>query len=222
MSDYFIPRKTKIKTIFVKGLTASDLIWLVLGAGAVALLCVSGMMPLIIMGVVLALLVLLGMMKDSAGDRKYESFIWYFRFLAYSKKYATVLEKGYVEMKRLVPYTGVLEDRFIDYGNYVASVIEIMPVEFGLLGAEAQNMLMNNFSNALRRIGTQNSGSLISFEKPLIFDNYIDNEIEKYDQLVANVERGTFSQEELEAREPVFNSRGETLEYPYSRRKWGR
>ena len=213
MGEYFIPRKTKIKTIFVKGLTASDLIWLILGAGAVALLCVSGMMPLIIMGVILALLVVVGMLKDSAGDRKYESFIWYFRFLAYSKKYATKLEKGYVEMKRLIPYNGVLEDRFIDYGNYVASVIEIMPVEFGLLGAEAQNMLINNFANALRRIGTQNSGSLVSFEKPLIFDNYIDNEIEKYDQLVANVERGTFSQEELEAREPVFNSRGQTLEY---------
>ena len=96
MGEYFIPRKTKIKTIFVKGLTASDLIWLILGAGAVALLCVSGMMPLIIMGVILALLVVVGMLKDSAGDRKYESFIWYFRFLAYSKKYATKLEKGYV------------------------------------------------------------------------------------------------------------------------------
>ncbi len=213
MGDYFIPRKTKIKTIFVKGLTSTDLIWLIIGAGVVALLFSSGMIPLMVLGAAIAFLVLVGMIKDSAGDRKYESFVWYLRFLAYSKKYTKHFEKGSVEMSRLVPYTGILEDKFINYGNYVASVIEIMPVEFGLLGPEAQNMLINNFANALRRIGTQNSGSLISFEKPLMFDNYIDNEIEKYDELSKNVERGTFSSDELEAREAVFKSRGQTLEY---------
>ena len=213
MGEYFIPRKTRIKTIFIKSLTGSDIIWLVLGVGAVAILLISGLLPLMVLGGIVALIVLFGMLKDSAGDRKYESFIWYFRFMAYSKKYAKAFEKGYVEMTRLVPYVGVLDDKFIDYGNYVASVIEIMPVEFGLLGAETQSMLINNFANALRRIGTQNTGSLVAFEKPLLFDKYIDNEIEKYDQLVSNVERGTFSQEELEAREPVFKSRGQMLEY---------
>ncbi len=213
MGDYFIPRKTKIKTIFIKGLTSSDLIWLILGCGTTALLFSSGMWILMGLGGFMALLVIIGMTKDVAGDRRYESFIWYFRFLAYPKKYAKRLEKGCVEMTMLVPYQGIVDDKFIDYGNYVASVIEIMPVEFGLLGPEAQTMLINNLANALRRIGPQNSGSLISFEKPIIFDNYIDNEIEKYDQLVKNVERGSFTQEELEAREPVFNSRGQILEY---------
>ena len=154
MGDYFIPRKTKIKTIFVKGLTSSDLIWLIIGAGAVALLFSSGLIPLMILGAIIAIIVLFGMMKDTAGDRKYESFIWYFRFFAYAKKYAKKLEKGYVEMTRLVPYVGVAEDKFIDYGSYVASVIEIMPVEFGLLGAEAQTMLINNFANNLKAIGS--------------------------------------------------------------------
>lgn len=213
MGEYFIPRKTKIKTIFIKGLTSSDLIWLILGGTAVALLFASQMIPLMILGGILAFLLILGMLRDVAGDRKYESFIWYFRFLAYSKKYAKTLEKGYVEMTRLVPYTGVLDDKFIDYGNYVASVIEVMPVEFGLLGPEAQIMLVNNLANALRRIGPQNSGSLISFEKPLMFDKYIDNEIERYDELAKNVDRGSFSPEELEAREAVFKSRGQMLEY---------
>ncbi len=213
MGEYLIPRKTKIKTVFLKGLTSTDLIWLIFGAGIVGLLFASQMIPLMVLGGAVAFLVIIGMMKDISGDRKYESFLWYFRFLAYPKKYAKVLEKGYVEMARLVPYVGVLEDKFIDYGNYVATVIEIMPVEFGLLGPEAQTMLVNNMANALRRIGPQNSGSLISFEKPLMFDKYIDNEINKYDELVKNVERGSFSQEELEAREAVFNSRGQLLEY---------
>ena len=213
MNEYFIPRKTRIKTIFVKGLTATDIIWLVLGGAATVLLIASRMIPLMVLGAVVALIVVYGMLKDIGGDRHYESFVWYFRFLAYPKKYAKVVEKGYVEMTRLVPYEGILDDKFIDYGTYVASVVEIMPVEFSLLGPEARTMLVNNFANALRRISSQYSGSLISFEKPLLFDNYVDNEIEKYDELVRNVERGSFTQEELEAREPVFNSRGLMLEY---------
>ena len=213
MGEYFIPRKTKIKTVFIKGLTSSDLIWLVFGIGATVLLFVSQMIPLMVLGGVVGFLVIIGMTKDIAGDRRYESFIWYFRFLAYPKKYAKALEKGYVEMSRLAPYLGTADDKFIDYGNYFASVIEIMPVEFWLLGPEAQTMLINNMANALRRIGSQHSGSLIAFEKPILFDNYIDNEIQKYDELVKNVDRGVFSQEELEAREPVFRSRGQMLEY---------
>ena len=213
MGEYFIPRKTKIKTVFIKGLTSSDLIWLVFGIGATVLLFVSQMIPLMVLGGGVGFLVIIGMTKDIAGDRRYESFIWYFRFLAYPKKYAKALEKGYVEMSRLAPYLGTADDKFIDYGNYFASVIEIMPVEFWLLGPEAQTMLINNMANALRRIGSQHSGSLIAFEKPILFDNYIDNEIQKYDELVKNVDRGVFSQEELEAREPVFRSRGQMLEY---------
>ncbi len=213
MGEYFIPRKTKIKTVFIKGLTTSDIIWLVLGAAAAGLMFASGMIPLMLLGGVVAIIVIFGILRDVSGERKYESFIWYFRFLAYPKKYAKQLEKGYVEMTRLVPYSGILDDKFIDYGSYVASVIEIQPVEFGLLGPEAQTMLVNNMANAMRRIGPQNSGSLIAFEKPIVFDDYIDNEIEKYDQLVHNVEIGSFSQEELEAREPVFSSRATALEY---------
>lgn len=213
MASYFIPRRTKIKTVFLKGLTSSDLIWLICGVGVVVLLFMTKQIPLMIVGVAAALLVIVGMGKDSAGDRVYSSFSWYLRFVAYSKKFSKSAERGYVEMQKLVPYTGVFDDRFIDYGNYFASVIEIQPVEFGLLGNESQMMLINNFANALRRVGSANVGSLISFEKPLLFDRYIDSEINKYEMLQKNVQRGVLTQAELEAREVIFNERGATLEF---------
>lgn len=213
MGEYFIPRRTKIKTVFIKGLTSSDLIWLVAGAILAGLCFASGMIPTMILGFVIAIIVVAGMLKDSAGDRMYSSYFWYFRFLAYPKKYSKKLEKGFTEVAHIVPYTGITDDKYIDYGNYRASVIEIHPVEFALLGKESQTMLVNNFANALRRVGTANVGSLVAFEKPLLFDQYLDNEINKYEALVQNVERGIFSQEELSAREAVFNDRGATLEF---------
>ena len=213
MNEYFIPRKTKIKTVFVKGLTSSDIIWLVIGCGAVAMLFISGLIPLIILGVGVAFFVLVGMMKDSAGERTYSSYFWWFRFLAYPKKYAKKMARGTTEIARLIPYSGVLDDRFIDYGNYYASVIEIHPVEFTLLGQESQMMIINSFANALRRVGTNHLGSLIAFEKPILFDRYIDTEVEKYEALVKNMENGFSSPEEVEAREMIFNDRGSTLEF---------
>ena len=213
MASYFIPRRTKVKTVFLKGLTSGDLIWLVLGVGVVVLMFMTGLIPMMVLGGAVALLIIVGMGRDSAGDRIYASFPWYLRFLAYSKKYAKAAERGWVEMQKLIPYNGVYDDRFIDYGNYYASVIEIQSVEFGLLGNESQTMLINNFANALRRIGSANTASLISFEKPLLFDRYIDNEISKYETLLGNVKRGVLTQAELEAREVIFNERGATLEF---------
>lgn len=213
MGEYFIPRKTKIKTVFVKGLTSGDLIWLVVGAVLAGLCFASGLIPLFFLGGAVALFVIVGMTKDSAGDRMYSSYFWYYRFLAYPKKYAKKIDRGYVEINRLIPYQGLIDDKYIDYGNYHATVVEISPVEFGLLGNETQMSLINNFANALRRIGTNNVGSLVSFEKPMLLDRYINNEIEKYEALSRNVERGTFTAEELAAREVIFNDRGNTLEF---------
>jgi type IV secretory pathway VirB4 component len=211
--QYYIPRRTKVKTVFIKGLTSTDLIWLAIGAVSTVLLFMSSLWYLMIAGAAMAILTLAGMSKDSAGDRMYSSFIWYFRFFAYSKKFSKKIERGHMEMKNLIPYVGIVDDGFIDYEGYYAVVVGISPVEFGLLGQEAQMMLVNSFANALRRVTIQQSASLIAFEKPLVFDNYIDNEISKYEQMVKNVQLGVLSSEELSAREAIFNERGTTLEY---------
>jgi hypothetical protein len=47
----------------------------------------------------------------------------------------------------------------------------------------------------------------------MILDRYIDYEIEKYDGLVKNLENGVLTEQELGAREIVFNERGTLLEY---------
>jgi ABC-type dipeptide/oligopeptide/nickel transport system ATPase component len=212
-ASYFIPRKTKVKTVFIKGLTSSDLIWLMLGGGATAGLFFGKNIIFYILGIVLALVTLLGMIKESDGARRYESFVWYFRFAAYSKKFSKRKEKGFKDITEIVPYTGVTDDKFINFNEYFASVIEFQPMEFGLLGNESQQMLINAFANALRRLGTTHSGSIMSFEKPFVFDKFIENEISKYEQLVTNVKAGVMTEDELATREIIFNERGSLLEY---------
>jgi hypothetical protein len=214
MATYYIPRKTKVKTVFVKGLTSSDLIWLVFGAIVAAVFVFAGEMVFYLLALVVALFVLIGMGKSADGSRVYESIPGYFRFMAYGKKFSKRSEKGYEDITKIVPYSAITDDKFINYGDsYYAGVIEVMPVEFGLLGKEAQAMLINGFSNALRRVSRNLSGSLVAFEKPLTFDKYIDKEISKYEEMIENVKRGTLNDEELAAREIIFSERGALLEY---------
>jgi hypothetical protein len=113
----------------------------------------------------------------------------------------------------IIPYTGIKENRFIDYGNYLGAVIEIKPIEFGLLDAMKQDMVINNVANALRRLGANQNASLIRLETGMILDRYIDYEIEKYDAMTKNLEMGGISEDELDAREVIFNERGMMLEY---------
>ncbi|MDR1917408.1 MAG: DUF87 domain-containing protein [Christensenellaceae bacterium] len=213
MAQYFIPRRTRVKTVFWKGLTGSDIGWLALGVGATAGIASGGSIIFYVLAVVVALFALIGMVKESDGSRRYESYVWYFRFFAYSKKYSKSYVPGYRDMTEIVPYSGIVDDKFIDYNGYFATVIEFKPVEFGLLGEAAQDMIVNAFANALRRIALTQSASLMSFEKPFVFDKYIDNEINKYEQLVNNVKAGAMTEAELEAREVVFAERGSVLEY---------
>ncbi|MDR0384173.1 MAG: DUF87 domain-containing protein [Christensenellaceae bacterium] len=212
--QYLIPRKTRVKTVFVKGLTSTDLFWLVGGGGSAVACFFSGLWPIYILGGILALITIIGILRGSDGERKYSSIPGYLRFIAYSKKFSKKNIKGYMPMSALKPYEKIIDDgRFIDFGGYYAGVIEISPVEFGLLGAESQVMLINSFSNAIRRLNITQSASLVSFERPLVFDKYIDNEIDKYEELKRTVARGAMSSEELASREIVFNERGLLLEY---------
>lgn len=213
MASYFIPRRTKVKAVFWKGLTGSDIFWVGLGAGATGGVATGGSWPFYLLAVILGGMTALGLIKESDGSRRYESFIWYFRFFAYAKKYAKVYAPGYRPMAEIVPFNGVVDDKFIDYNGYFGTVIEFKPMEFGLLGQESQDMVVNAFANALRRISLTQSASLMSFEKPFVFDKYIDNEISKYEQLVNNVKTGAMTDEELTAREIVFEERGAMLEW---------
>jgi len=47
----------------------------------------------------------------------------------------------------------------------------------------------------------------------MMLDKYIDYEIEKYESVIRNVELGSLTESELDAREVVFNERGAMLEY---------
>jgi hypothetical protein len=220
MDDYrspprFIPRRTRVKTEFVKGVTGGDLAYIGTGMGVTFLVGVSGLGPW--NGIMLAILVFglfgIGFLKTN-DTRLFLTSVAWFRFLAYTKKYAKLPGAGYKDIfARLVPYKGIKDNVFIDFVDYSGIVVEIQPIEFMLLEPMRQDGVVNTIADALRRLGPNQHASLIRLERALVLDKYIDYEVEKYEAVIRNVELGVLTEEELDAREVVFNERGALLEY---------
>jgi len=209
----YIPRKTKIKTEFVKGITGADLFWLGGGIGlAFVIGLAGGNVGAYLIAFLIAVIAGIGVIRDKETVRVYTKMWLWFKFLSYAKKYNKNIRFGVKPIENIVPHEKI-EDRYINYGTYSAAVIEIEPIEFGLLSPRQQDNVVNSFANAMRRMSDKQSATLMNMERPLILDKYIDTEIEKYNTVMRNVETGALSENELEAREVIFNERGIMLEH---------
>ena len=213
MAARYIPRKTRVKTEFAKGVTGGDLIYVALSFALAGAIAVAAPPTTYFVAGSILLILALGFIPVEEGVRAYATIWRFFRFFSFARKYAKVHGGGFRNIDELVPYKGILEDKFIDYGDYYGRVIEIMPIEFGLLDNAKQEIVVNNFANAIRRVSSRQVASLIRLERGMVLDRYIDNEIEKYAETLRAVELGLMTEGELEAREIVFNERGLILEY---------
>jgi hypothetical protein len=199
----------------MRGITATDLFYIAVGLGVTALAFAGdwGARPINwALGFVSIGLFAIGFMK-SDDQRFYVSSLTWFMYFAVRKKYAKITGNGYKNIMDMIPYTGIKEGKFIDFGDYFGMVIRLTPIEFGLLDNAKQDMVVNSVANALRRLGNHQHGSIIRIERAMVLDRYIDTEIEKYAAVCKNLENGAISDAEMDAREIVFQERGLYLEY---------
>lgn len=207
----YIPRKTKVKMEFVRGITIPDIIIGLCCAGiAIALFTANFANHIFVaiawLGISVSLYI-----PVSEGVRMYYAFVLLFKFFAFNKKFNIEPKKKERNMKELIPYQGIKEDMFLDYKEYYGMVIEIKPMEFFLLTEDKQNLLIRTFSNALTRLATHQSASLIKVRKALLFDTYIKNDEKKFDTMLEMAQQGEINKEEAEARTGVFETRVQAM-----------
>ena len=209
----FIPRKTRVKMEFFKGVTLIDvIIGLIGGAGLILLLSANFTYNYIF--AISWLSVIITLFIPVADDLKlYYSLVLLFRFSAFKRKYSKVEEKRHADIKELIPYKEIVNGKYIKYESYYAQVIEITPKEFFLLTEAKQNSLIDTFANALRRLNASQHASLIKVNKPLLLDDYIQNEDRKYEVVLQMADKGEIAKDEVEARSMVFENRVSTMNY---------
>ncbi len=203
----YIPRKTKIRMELLPHVTLPDVIVGVF-AIAILILIITSNLPYkwFIALSVLAFEVLL-YFPVADGERAYYTTILLFRFFAFKKKYSRDTLKGYENVNKLIPYQHILEERFLDYGEYYGMVLQITPVEFFLLTEDKQDAYIRSFKNALARLNVDQDCELVKINKAVLYDDYIADDEKKYSALMEAAEQGEITQKELDGRTYVFQSR---------------
>lgn len=208
----FIPRKTKVKMQIFRNVTIWDIV--------IGLVCLAVLIALIasnlpykwfiaiaFLGVAVSLFI-----PIDEGLRTYASFILIFKYLAYPKKYSKRVMRKHKPITELIPYDDILETKFISYSReYYAEVLEIQPVEFFMLNEYKQNMIINTFGNALKRLSQNQQASIVKISKAMLFDKYMYSEERKYDNLMELQNEGQMTPEEVEVRSQVFEARIDNL-----------
>ena len=202
-----IPKKAKVKVELAYGLHIIDIVLMALLAAGLILLIISQVPYKIVICLSYASLSVMLFLEVSEGVRLYYSVILLFKFMAYSKKFALNQEKGHKDIKQLIPYERIFQEKFVDFGSYFAEVIEIKPVEFWMLEESKQDMLIRTFANVLSRANPDQEINLIKVQKPIVYDRYIHNDEKKFATLLSEMDKGEITKEEAEARYAIFQSR---------------
>ena len=178
-----IPRRIKVKTEFFKNVTISDILAGFIGAGVALAIFLSNFEYHVIVGLAWLSFAVAMFFPIADGVRLYYTLGYLFRFFAQKKKYSTDAKTENAKIDAIVPFADIIEDRFIDYKEYFAQVVEITPLEFGLLNEFKQNMLIETFANAIRRLNEAQSAAIVKESKAMILDNYVYEEDKKFDAL---------------------------------------
>jgi len=203
-----IPRKTKVKSEFIRGVTGLDLL-LGLVFIAIAIVLFLANFDFHIWIAVAWLIIAISMfLKLADEERFYTTIVFLMRYSVQKKKFS----KGDGEKKKsniheMIAYEGIYQDRYINFGLYYAEVIEIQPMFFTLLTEYYQDNVIESFANALRRLTPDQTCEIVKISKPMVLDRYIYNENHKYDVLYDMQYDGQISQKEIDSRAPIFEER---------------
>lgn len=211
-----IPRKTKVKLEFIRGITGLDLILAVFGVAIAVILFASNFPGHFWIAGVFTILYASMFIKIADDERMYVTIAYLFRFAAQKKKFSIDGEGKNKNKKsdigEMIPFEDVYQDRFINFGSYYGQVIEIKPVLFGLLTEYTQDNVIESFANALRRLTPEQTCSIIKLNLAMVLDNYIYSENKKYELLLEMQYEGQVSESEVDSRSPIFEERVSYME----------
>lgn len=225
MATRIIPRNTKIKMEFLKNITLIDLVYLIVAAVVAIAIFFSnfiyyGTNLSIYLGIAWVAIAIALFVQIDDGIRIYTFIGLVFRFMAYPKRFSHEDKKrGYTKIEKLIPFERIYLDKYIDYEEYKACVLEVKPISFGLYDEYKQNMIIETFANGLRRLSQDQQASIVKTTMPILFDDYIRNEEQKLDDLTWMCEKGEFTEQELDTRTDVLENRVAQMSYNNDREK---
>lgn len=109
--------------------------------------------------------------------------------------------KKFKGIEQIIPFTGISEG-FVEYsGKYYGTIIEVDPVEFRFFSQHRRNNSIEEcFGRVIRSLRENYAANIIKIDRPIIYNDYLDKEYDRLDDLRASYEKGLLTEEELQSR----------------------
>jgi len=201
-----IPKNTKVKMQFYKGIGIYDVIIGIIALAFIALTATSNLPNKYTIAI--GILILVAPLYIPIGDIKlYQAVGYGFKFLI-ARKTFNKIKNGNAHISTIIPYSAIKDNCIIQKDGSYTGVIEVTPIEFNMLSTTKQNFLIDGvISNTLKNVGVFQEYNLVKLEKPIIFDDYIKNEFTRMQKLIAENENDNLSESELRTRLEVVEDR---------------
>ena len=217
-----IPKSTKVKVQFFKGINFGDILVVLFALVFLALAWTSAfetITKLVISGIVLFVVAVL-FMSFEPGVRLYNQVGDLFKHIFGINTYRKTKNKTKSSVDMLMPYVGILEQDYddrrkigiIDYKEYFGAAIEVDSIQFYMLTESRQNAYIDTLESSFKTISPEDMGAIYKFSRPMVFDSYIDNECVKREEILDMVRNGTTNINEARPRLEIAESRINELE----------
>ena len=201
-----IPKNTKVRLQFYKGVNITDVILAMIGLGFLALAVSSNLPSKWVISVVI--LVIFCPLYIPVGDIKLYNAIGYALKFLFAKKTFSKSKHGKANIGTIVPYAGIEDNLIKQKENGFTGILEVKPIEFNLLSEHKQNYYIDGlFSNILKNVGIFQEFNIVKLDRPIIFDKYISNELTTIQHLIEANENKNLSENEFRARVGVLEDR---------------
>ena len=179
-----IPKNTKVKMQFYKGIGIYDVILGIIALAFIALTATSNLPNKYTIAI--GILILVAPLYIPIGDIKlYQAVGYGFKFLIARKSFYKS-KNGNAHISTIIPYSAIKDNCIIQKDGSFTGVIEVTPIEFNMLSTTKQNFMIDGvISNTLKNVGIFQEYNLVKLEKPIIFDYYLDNEFTRMQKLIA-------------------------------------
>ncbi len=205
-----IPKQTKVKLQFYKGVGIYDVILGVIALAFIALVATSNLPNKYVFAI--GILIVVAPMYISIGDIKLYQALGYAVKFGIARKSFDKTKKGSAHISVVIPYSNIKDDLIYQKDNTLTGVIEVTPIEFNLLSEHKQNYLINVLSNTLKNVGPFQEYDIVKLEKPIIFDDYLNNELTRIQGLIAENENKNLTEDEFRSRVEIVEDRINLIE----------
>ncbi len=220
--ERMIPKSTKVKIQFFKGINFSDIFVVLFALVLVALGWTSGfsLIPKIVITGIVVFVTFVLFLSFEPGVRLYKQIGDLFKHMFGINTYKKMKGASKKNTKSLFPYVGILEQEYderrqigiIDYKEYFGAAIEVSSLQFYMLAESRQNAYIDTLESALKTVSPEDLGAFYKFSRPMVFDTYIDNECKKREDILESVRNGTTNINEARPRLEIAEARIQNLE----------